>query len=229
MATVARPIALAAVALALISATAGCSKKDSADAIAVTATDDACKVADTSLEAGDLTFAIRNEGSKVTEVYVYGEDDQIMGERENIAPGTSADLTVKLGKGTYEVACKPGQKGDGIRTDITVTGAALAKPKADRTVTFTAHDYGYDGLANLTVAEGETVKFTMTNTAEDVDHEFEVKGPDGKVIGEIGPTKPGKTGTVTLTFDQSGTIDYVCGIEGHEAKGMKGTFQVNPA
>lgn len=228
MTRTARPIATLAVVLACASLVVGCSKKDASGAVAITATDDACKVADTTLSSGETTFAIDNEGTKTTEVYVYGPKDKIMGEREDIAPGTSADLTVKLGKGTYEVACKPGQKGDGIRTEITVTGKALAAPKVDRTVTFTAHDYGYDGLANLTVAEGETVRFVMTNTATDIDHEFEVKEADGTVLGEIGPTKPGKTAEVTLTFDQSGTIDYVCGIEGHEAKGMKGNFQVNP-
>ena len=225
-----RPLALATLALLLAATATACSKKESgADAVAITATDTECQVAETQLASGSTTFAIANKGSKVTEVYVYGPKDQIMGERENIAPGTSADLTVTLGKGTYEVACKPGQKGDGIRTDVTVSGQALAQPKADRTISFTAHDYGYDGLANLRVDAGETVEFTMTNTAKDVDHEFEVKGPDGEVIGEIGPTKPGKTASVTLTFEDQGTIDYVCGIDGHEAKGMKGSFQVTPA
>ena len=42
----------------------------------------------------------------------------------------------------------------------------------------------------------------MTNTATDEQHEFEVLGPDGNALGEIGPTDPGKTGTVVLTFDE---------------------------
>jgi iron uptake system component EfeO len=34
------------------------------------------------------------------------------------------ELTVQLGAGTYQIACKPGMTGHGIRQDITVTGQA---------------------------------------------------------------------------------------------------------
>ncbi len=76
---------------------------------------------------------------------------------------------------------------------------------------------------------GETIEFAMTNTATTEQHEFEVLGPDGNALGEIGPTDPGQTGTVVLTFDDAGTYTFVCGITDHEAKGMKGTFTVTPA
>ena len=92
------------------------------DAISVTSSDTECIVARTELDAGTSTFTVKNDGNDVTEVYVYGDRDEIQGEVENIGPGTSRDLTVDLAAGTYEVACKPGQKGNGIRTDIVVTG-----------------------------------------------------------------------------------------------------------
>ncbi len=99
--------------------------------VAVEASDDACKVSDTELEAGPVTFEVTNKGSKVTEVYVYGEQggefSKIISEVENIGPGTSRDLSVDLGGGTYEIACKPGQTGDGIRTKITVSGDAAGR------------------------------------------------------------------------------------------------------
>ena len=92
--------------------------------VAVEASDDACKVSDTELDAGPVTFEVTNKGGKVTEVYVYGEQggefSKIISEVENIGPGTSRDLSVDLGGGTYEIACKPGQTGDGIRTKVTV-------------------------------------------------------------------------------------------------------------
>src|SRR5215218_699662 len=99
----------------------------SSTTVAVAAGDDSCDVERSDLAAGPLTFAVTNEGSSTTEVYVYGEDDgeytRVVSEVENIGPGTSRDLEVDLAEGTYEVACKPGQTGDGIRTEITVTGS----------------------------------------------------------------------------------------------------------
>ena len=84
--------------------------------------DAAKEFARTDLTSGSTTFAVTNKGTEVTEVYVYGDDDKVMGEVENIGPGTSRDFTVDLSAGSYEVACKPGQVGTGIRTPITVSG-----------------------------------------------------------------------------------------------------------
>lgn len=214
-----------AVGFALV--VAACTGTDDKDAVAVKATDSKCEVATTTLAAGSRTFRVTNGGRDVTEVYVYGPGDEVKGEVENIGPGTSRNLTVKLGPGDYEVACKPGMKGDGIRTKIVVTGEATASVAPDRTVTFDAYDYGYDALKDLTFNKGETVKFVMTNTAPTEEHEFEVFPPKSKeALGEIGPTKPGATGTVTLTFEKAGTYTFECGITDHLEHGMKGTFTV---
>ena len=95
--------------------------------LTVAATDSSCKVSSTKLDAGPLTFSVTNNGSKVTEFYVYAEGDRIMGEVENIGPGLSRDLVVDLPEGTYEGACKPGMVGDGIRETLTVTGEPAKK------------------------------------------------------------------------------------------------------
>ncbi|WP_112138066.1 iron uptake system protein EfeO [Glycomyces dulcitolivorans] len=116
------PAAAAAAALAMLAA---CSEKpaDSADgAIDVLATDDSCEVAAAEADAGTVTFTIKNEGSKVTEFYVYAEGNRVMGEVENITPGLTRELIVELPADSYETACKPGMIGDGIRADFTVTG-----------------------------------------------------------------------------------------------------------
>ncbi len=124
-----RVLACAAAGLALSAGLAGCSGSKSASGsgpVKVTATDTECTVATVNLPAGAHVFSVRNTGSKVTEFYVYGEGDRVVGEVENIAPGVSRDLRVELAAGSYQAACKPGMVGDGIRSTLTVTGSAAA-------------------------------------------------------------------------------------------------------
>src|SRR5438874_2335612 len=126
-----RLLTIAASGALLVSAPifAACSSSangGSTGGVAITATDDACQVASTALKPGKTTFTVTNKGKKTTEVYVYGEQggkyNRIVGEVENIGPGTSRDLTADLTGGDYEIACKPGQAGDGIRTRVRVDG-----------------------------------------------------------------------------------------------------------
>jgi iron uptake system component EfeO len=93
--------------------------------IPVTAGDDSCEVAAAEAPAGNITFSVRNTGTKITEFYLYGTGDRIMGEVENIGPGLTRDLIVEVPDGgSYTTACKPGMVGDGIRSPFTVTGSA---------------------------------------------------------------------------------------------------------
>src|SRR3954465_9079925 len=120
-----RAPALIAAALLVVPALAACGGT-SGPSVKVTAGDTSCAVAKTSLTPGKTTFAVHNSGSKVTEVYVYAKSGpgftKTVEEAENIGPGTSRNLTADLSAGTYEVACKPGMTGNGIRTRITVGG-----------------------------------------------------------------------------------------------------------
>ncbi|MEU1310857.1 iron uptake system protein EfeO [Streptomyces cinnamoneus] len=132
---------VAIAAVAALTAVSGCAqksdKKDS-DAIAVKATDDKCEVSKTSFPTGHVKINVENKGSKVTEVYLYGAGDRIVAERENIGPGTKAEIVATIKKaGAYEIACKPGMKGDGIRQKVTVTGDGKqekANPELDKAV-----------------------------------------------------------------------------------------------
>ncbi|MEU8511623.1 iron uptake system protein EfeO [Kitasatospora sp. NPDC048722] len=132
-----RTTAAALLTLAVATATlAGCAdKKDDkaggADAVKINATDSACEVAKTTFPAGHVVLDISNKGSKTTEVYVYAEGDKIVTERENIGPGTKATVNAEIKAGSYEIACKPGMVGDGIRQKITVTGEGAATASAD--------------------------------------------------------------------------------------------------
>jgi iron uptake system component EfeO len=91
-------------------------------ALTVQATDSECKLSATSAPSGTLTFAVTNGGSKVTEFYLYGEDGKrIVGEVENIGPGITRELVLKVEPGNYLTACKPGMAGDGIRAPFSVS------------------------------------------------------------------------------------------------------------
>jgi iron uptake system component EfeO len=94
--------------------------------ITVDASDTTCELSGTEGTTGPSTFVITNNGTKVTEFYVYGAGDRVMGEVENISPGLERKLIVQLTEpGKYQTACKPGMIGDGLRGDFTVTGDAV--------------------------------------------------------------------------------------------------------
>jgi uncharacterized cupredoxin-like copper-binding protein len=202
--------------------------------VAVKAGDTTCEVAKTSFDPGKISFDVQNDGKDVTEVYVYakgsdGAFDKVVGEVENIAPGTSRDFVVSVSGGDYEVACKPGQKGDGIRTPITVSGASAEgseDAKYDREVEVTAKEYAFTGLDGFTAKVGEKIEFKLEN-AGTMEHELEILGPDGKDVGEVGPTAAGKDGEVIIAFEKPGTYTYKCGIADHASRGMQGTFTVS--
>jgi iron uptake system component EfeO len=102
----------------------------------IAASDTTCKLDKRAFDAGTVHLAIKNTGNRVTEVYIY-QGKRIITEKENIGPGTSYKLTSSLKAGSYQVACKPGMVGDGIRTVIKVTGAGgtNVNPRAAKAVT----------------------------------------------------------------------------------------------
>ena len=97
----------------------------------MTSTESACDLGSDTATTGDVSFTVTNNGSKVTEFYVYANNNRVLGEVENIGPGLSGTLTVEIVEpGTYSVACKPGMVGTGIRKNITVTGEKKEKSQA---------------------------------------------------------------------------------------------------
>ena len=121
--------ALAALALSgcVPNATAGTGPADAAGGLTVTSDDTTCAVSADSATSGTVVFDVANKGSQVTEFYLLAEDGlRIVGEVENIAPGTSRTLTVTAQPGDYFTLCKPGMVGEGVgRTAFTVTGEAV--------------------------------------------------------------------------------------------------------
>lgn len=137
--------------------------------ITVTASDTACQVSANTAPAGNVTFQIANQGSKVTEFYLYGEGDRIMGEVENIAPGLTRRLIVEVAAGgTYQTACKPGMADAGIRGTFTVTGGAAKGTDANTRLADAARGYAGYVSSQTTAFADETRKFADAIKAKDV-------------------------------------------------------------
>jgi iron uptake system component EfeO len=118
--------AVLAVALTAALGLSACVKNSESadDAIEVISTADGCEVSAAKAGSGTITFDVTNDGDKITEFYLLDSEKlRIIGEVENIAPGTSRDLTVQAQPGDYFTECKPGMVGDGIgNAEFTVTG-----------------------------------------------------------------------------------------------------------
>jgi uncharacterized cupredoxin-like copper-binding protein len=228
------PVLAAAACLAL----SGCgSSSDTGSAgtkqkATVKAGDSTCALSTTRFGAGKLELEVENTGKDVTEVYVYGKGgsgafDKVVGEVENIAPGATRDLDVSLDGGEYEVACKPGQKGDGIRTEIEVTGEASSSEAAyDREVEVTATDFHFEGLEGFTAKAGEKIEFKLENKGR-AEHNLEVFDAAGKEVGGVDEVEPGADGEAVVELEKAGTYTYRCTVDGHADKGMEGTFTVS--
>src|SRR5690348_15924204 len=191
----------AAVAAALISL-AACGKDSTPSAsggdgkIAVSATDTECKVARADSTAGSVHFAVTNNGDKVTEFYVYGPGDRVMGEVENIAPGVTRELLVDLEAGDYETACKPGMSGKGLRNAFKVTGS---KKTADNATELAGAAASYQRYIRSQTAalKDQTAAFVAAVKAGDVAKAkglypiartyYERIEPVAEIFGELDP------------------------------------------
>lgn len=118
-----------------------CSKDAAEGTVTVTATDSECTPDVDNVAAGVRTFQIKNSGTQVNELYILRDDKSIVSERENVAPGLSAELTVELPAGKYTVRCKPGMKGDGILSAFEVSGDVPANADEDPALAKAVTDY----------------------------------------------------------------------------------------
>lgn len=189
-----------AAAAALPLALAGCTEKSTAgdDTIAVTATDDACEVAASEAATGLATFSITNDGTKVTEFYVFAAGDRVMGEIENIGPGLTRQLMVNLPEaGTYELSCRPGMVGDGIRQEFVVTGDSRAAADADGKLAEAGDGYRRYIRSQTEALVSATGEFVAAVKAGNVDEAkrlfpisrtyFERIEPEAESFGDLDP------------------------------------------
>ncbi|WP_431247745.1 iron uptake system protein EfeO [Leifsonia xyli] len=114
-----RPLAAAAGsfagAAALAVALTGCVPNKAAatdEAIAVSLTDTTCTLSTDTAKAGPITFQVTNDGQDVNEFELLATDKlRIVGEKENIGPGTTVNYVVQLAEGSYFSACRKGMVG----------------------------------------------------------------------------------------------------------------------
>ncbi|MEP9394402.1 iron uptake system protein EfeO [Gordonia sp. VNQ95] len=112
------------VALAGVAACSSSDDDSSSEAKTVTVemTNDGCTVTPDKVEAGPITFEIKNTNAAAVSEVELLQDGKILAERENIAPGMAAtSFSHKLDGGTYEIYC-PGATTE--KTTFTVTGQA---------------------------------------------------------------------------------------------------------
>ena len=191
--------ALASAAL-LPLALAGCTEKSTAstDDITVTANDDTCDVSADSGTTGNSTFQVTNNGSKVTEFYVFAEGDRAMGEVENIGPGLTRQLIVSLpDAGTYQLACKPGMVGNGIRQDFTVTGDSMSASDESGQLAEAADGYRRYIRSQVVALQDTTQQFVDAVKAGNVEQAkalfpvsrtyYERIEPEAESFGELDP------------------------------------------
>ncbi|ALL74367.1 Ferrous iron transport periplasmic protein EfeO [Pseudonocardia sp. Ae168_Ps1] len=161
--------------LAAVAVLAGCTSTAPTAAgeggpIEVNNTDTACEVATAEAPAGNITFRVTNAGSKVTEFYLYGTGDRIMGEVENIGPGLSRDLIVEVPDGgSYTTACKPGMSGDGIRAPFTVTGSVARSTDSDARLAEATAGYSRYVASQVGALVPKTQEFADAVKAGDVE------------------------------------------------------------
>jgi uncharacterized cupredoxin-like copper-binding protein len=123
------------------------------------------------------------------------------------------------------------------------SGSSANSNANSRTVKITMTDNKFSP-SSVDVTKGEKVTFTFVNhgsadhealvgdeMAQD-NHEKDMAGSDGMGgmnhgDSDVLTVKPGKTGTLTHTFEASGTTLIGCHEKGHYADGMKLTVNVS--
>ena len=206
--------------------------------VQVRATDTTCTVDRASVDRGTIDFAVTNAGTTITEVYLYAPHDRVEGEVENVEAGDTGSFSVEVGGGEYEVACKPGQLGDGIRAALHVTGpldanqteaidAATARgvDGFSLEVRLTADRFAPE-LADLVPVTGQTITFRVHNDAPDA-RSFAVLGPDGHTpLVQSGELAAGAVAEVPVTFPAAGTYAAVDPIGDRRASGFEASISV---
>jgi uncharacterized cupredoxin-like copper-binding protein len=141
---------------------------------------------------------------------------------------------VALASGTHEGGHGEMPVGQpGKKKEVARTIKVVMKETADGKMLFEP--------AEITVKQGETIRFAVQNAGE-TDHEFVLDDSAGmtkhKALMEKFPEMehddpnsvrlaPGKTGEIIWTFTKSGDLKFACLIPGHFEAGMHGDLTVS--
>jgi iron uptake system component EfeO len=112
---------------------------------------DECVADTTTAPAGPVTFSVANESATGIIEFELLQDQRIVGEKENLAPGLApVSFTVTLDGGTYQLYC-PGATKE--LTDFTVTGKAAKAATGDTAELLTDGATGYAGYVTDRLAD----------------------------------------------------------------------------
>jgi uncharacterized cupredoxin-like copper-binding protein len=126
--------AVSAVALVGLLLACGSDSKPSGQTVNITITDKGCEPSEVTVAKGTTTFHVKNDGAdQITEFEIL-DGSKIVGEKENLTPGLSADVTVDLASGEYVLACPGGTEHPTGTLTVTETGAAPAGSHSDHEV-----------------------------------------------------------------------------------------------
>jgi high-affinity iron transporter len=114
------PVLAAAVVIAALPP----ASSSAATVVTVTRTD--CADGWTSAVAGPQTFTVHNESGRVAEINLDNAAGAVVAEIETLGPGTAADMTATLGRGSYTFTCYVSGQATLSSDPVQVTGSVGA-------------------------------------------------------------------------------------------------------
>lgn len=163
---------------------------------------DTCPVSGAQAPSGTVQFSLVNDGREVNEFEILAKDKlRVVGEKENLQPGTTTSYTIVLEPGTYYTACKPNMVGEftGV-SEFSVTDSGQVAEVADdvQQLRDTAEaDYTAYVRDQVGALVSATEEFTAAYTAGDLDRarhlyprarmHFERIEPTAEAFGDIDP------------------------------------------
>jgi len=119
---------------------------------------------------------------------------------------------------------------------LAFTAVTLAGGRPSSSIEITVR-YSKFAPANIAVPVGVPVTITLRND-DPIDHEWIVGGEAVHAFHRVSaeplhPDRPTEvvmpamsSTTTTITFEDTGTMEFICHLPGHEAYGMKGTVTI---
>lgn len=159
-----------------------------------------------AIRPGLVTFAIANRGKLVhgfeIERLVNGEDEDGKFETEDLRPGASTRVTLRLEPGVYKIECSVGDHDDrGMETILTVRAdAPLVAPPAAKANAVAIRNFAYAPNV-LRVKPGTTVRW---RNADGAPHTITGKAFSSDVLN--------RNGAYARRFARPGTYTYICAL-----------------